>query len=99
MKITGHALVDLILAPLHLGDRHIAVPIIHRLELATVDRDTRFGQQTKHPAKIDKLSTDLADGFTVILPKLGNRLVIGLQTAGQPHYFHIATGFAFKPTA
>jgi hypothetical protein len=38
-QITGHALLKLRSAPFHLRPREVPVTIVHRLELAAVDRN------------------------------------------------------------
>jgi len=50
-------------------------------------------------AKRNEPGADLADRGAVVLAKVGNRLVIGNQAAGQPHDFHVAPRFTFQTTA
>ena len=52
---------DLRHAALHLGAREIAVPVVHRLELAAVNRHARRGQQAQLAAQRHEPRADLAD--------------------------------------
>ena len=86
----ANTLLDLRHAALYLGPREVLVPGVHRLELGTVDRHAGIGQ-IKPAAESDKLNTDFTDR---VFAELGRSFVIRRQAAGQPHYFHIAPGFA-----
>jgi hypothetical protein len=84
---------------LHLRTREILVSGVDRFELAAVNGNTRVPQQAQFPAKPDKLRTYLADRTTVVLAEIRNRLVIGSQSAGEPHHLDVASGLALKPPA
>ena len=84
LQITRHALLDLRHPPLHLGPREVPVAVVHRLELAAVDRDAGLRQQPHRAAQRNKARTHLADGTAIVLAEVGNRLVIGHQPA-QSH--------------
>ena len=58
-----------------------------------------IGQQVKPAAQGNEPSAHLADRRAIVLAKVGNRLVIRHQAAGQPHHFHIAPGLPFKAPA
>jgi hypothetical protein len=61
VQITRHAFFDLRHAPLHLGVREIAVPVVDRLELRAVNRNDRRGQKTKPATEHHELRANLAD--------------------------------------
>ena len=50
-------------------------------------------------AKRDEPCADFANGAAAVLPKIGDRLVVGNRTPRQPHHLDVATGFPFEPTA
>ena len=81
MEIARHALLDLRHAPFHLGLGEVPVAIIHRLELAAIDRNAGSCQQTDLPAQFNEPRADLADGGAVILAEVGDRLVVGSKAA------------------
>src|SRR5262245_44927052 len=62
-QITRHTFFELRPPPLHLAPREVPVAIVHRLELAAVDRHARRGQQTHLTAQIDEAGANLADGL------------------------------------
>ena len=99
MQIAGDALLDLRQAPLHLGAREVVVAVVHRLELAAVDRDARFLEQPQGAAERNKPGADLADGAAIVLAEIGDGLVVGRQAARQPHHLNVASGLALEPTA
>src|SRR6516225_509269 len=45
LQVTGNALLNLSHAPLHLGTGEVLVSVVHRLELAAVNRNAGFRQQ------------------------------------------------------
>lgn len=55
--------------------------------------------EAKLAAKSHELRTDPGDRRAIVLAEVGNRLVIGSQTAGQPHDLNVATRFTFQATA
>jgi hypothetical protein len=85
--------------PLHLGAREVLVAVVHRLELAAVDRHAGLREQAHHAAECDKPGTDLPDSPAVVLAEIGNRLVVGSKPANEPHHLNVAPGFALKPPA
>jgi hypothetical protein len=66
----------------------VPIAIVHRLELATIDRDARCRKQTDLPAELDEACAHLANGMTADLPEVRNRLVIGDQAAEERGLAH-----------
>jgi hypothetical protein len=56
-------------------------------------------KQTHLPAEFDKARAHLADGTAIVLPEIGDRLVVGDKPAKQPHQLDIAAGLALEPPA
>jgi hypothetical protein len=77
VQIARNAFLDLRHPPLHLGAREVPVAVVHRLELAAIDRDAGLGEQAHRAAQGDEPDADLADGAAIVLAEIGNRLVIG----------------------
>ena len=99
-QIACHALFELRPPPLHFRPRQVPIAIVHRLELAAVDRNTRIRKQAHLPAEFDKAHTHFADGTAVVLPEIGDRLVVGDEPAKQPHQLDIAAvSFFFRTNA
>ena len=82
-QIALDALLELSPAPLHLRTREVPITIVHRLELAAIDGNARLHQQTHLAAELDKARTHLADGTAVVLPEVGDRLVVGDKASEQ----------------
>src|SRR5262249_16942475 len=99
VQIAGDALLNLRHAPLHLGSREVLVTIVHRLELAAIDRDAGFCKQAHGAAEPNKPSADQADGATVVPPEIGDRLGIGNQPACEPHHLNVTPGLTLQPAA
>ena len=76
--------------------RKILVPVIHRIELATVNGDERIGKQVEITAKDDELLTDLANRYPIVFAEIRNCFEVRHQAACQPHDFNIALRFALK---
>ena len=98
-QITRNALLDLRQAPLHLSLREVVVARIDCLELAAVDRNARFRQQTHLAAQGDELRTNLLDGRAVVFAEIGDGFVIRNEPSRQPHHFQIAASFTLQPPA
>jgi hypothetical protein len=73
--------------------------MVHRLELAAVNRNDRFGEQVQTLAQHDELTADAADRFAVVFTEPRNGLEVRCQAAREPHQFDVALGLAFKATA
>ena len=99
LQIARHALLDLRHPPLHLGPREVPVAVVHRLELAAVDRDRAVRKQPHRAAQRNKARTHLADGTAIVLAEVGNRLVIGHQSARKPHHLDVVPSLTLKPPA
>src|SRR4029077_7025589 len=85
-----NALLDLRQAPLHLSLREVVVARVNRFELAAVDRNARFRQQTHLAAQGNELPEDLLDGRAVVFAEIGDGFVIRKEPSRQPHHFQIA---------
>ena len=85
--------------PFHFAGREVLVAIVYGLELAAVDGDAGLRQQADLATQIDEPRTELADGRTIVLTEISDRLVIGREAAKQPQYFEIAAGLALQPAA
>ena len=93
VQIAGDALFDLRQAPLHLRARKVLVTVVHRLELAAIDRDARFREQAHGATVRNKPVADLPDSVAVVLAGIGNRFEIGKKrpvshitsTCARPH--------------
>src|SRR5262249_29409329 len=98
-QVSRNALLDLRPPSLHLGAREVLVTVIHRLELAAVDRDAGFRQQAHAATERDKTGADLPDGAAVVLAEVGNRLVIRSKSASEPHHLDVPPGLMLEPAA
>jgi hypothetical protein len=67
----------------------ILVAVVHRLELAAVNRNDSLREQIEPTAQHHELSADRADCNPVVLTEIGNRLEIRRQAAGQPHQLNV----------
>src|ERR1700704_5739602 len=100
VQIASDALLDLRQAPLHLGAREVLVSVVHRLELAAIDRNAGFLREQAHrAAERNEPSADPPDGTAVVLAQIRNCLVIGNKAAGEPHYLNVASGLTLEPAA
>lgn len=98
-QIPRDARLELRPAPLHFRARKGAVAIVDGLELAPVDGDARFGEQTHVAAQRDELGAHLADRRPIVLAEIGNRFVIRDHSAEKPDHLEIATGLTLQPPA
>jgi hypothetical protein len=69
LQVARDARLDLGPSPRHLGAREVAVAVVHRLELAAVDRHAGGGQVAHRAAQPDEACADLADGAPLPLRK------------------------------
>jgi hypothetical protein len=95
----GDAGVDLLHPPGDLGDGVILVAVVHRFELAAVDRNNGMSEESEPTAQPDELGAYRPDRQAVVLAEVGNRLEVGCQPPGQPHQFDIPLRFPFEPPA
>jgi hypothetical protein len=86
LQIARDALLDLRQAPRHLGPREVLAPVVDRLELAAIDRNAGLRQKAHRAAQHDETGAHLANGATVVLAEISNRLVIepGAPSATSP---------------
>ena len=99
LQIARDALLDLRHAPVHLGAREVLVAVVHRLELAAVDRHAGLREQAHRAAQRNQPGANLADGATIVLAEVGNCLVIGSKAAREPHHLNVAPGLMLEPAA
>lgn len=85
-------LLDLLHACLHFALSEATVAVIHGFEFAAVDGDDRLGEEIEVAAKHYELPADAANGFAVVLAKVGDGFEIWSQTARQPHQLDVALG-------
>src|SRR5450631_3966587 len=69
-EIPSDALVNLRQTALHLGLGEVPIPRVDGLELASVDRNTRFAEQLKASAQHHELAANLADGLAIVLAEV-----------------------------
>jgi hypothetical protein len=62
---------------LQLGAGEVAVSVVDRLELATVNGHQRFREQAELLAQHHELATDPADCLPVVLAEIGDGLEVG----------------------
>ncbi|MNP63773.1 hypothetical protein D3C76_1592110 [compost metagenome] len=86
-------------AGLHLGLGEVTVAIVHCFELAAVDGDDRLREQIEVTTENHELTADAANGFTVVLAKVGDGFEIRGQASREPHQLDIAFNFTLKPAA
>ena len=98
-QVTRDAGIDLLHPPGDLGDRVILVAVVHRFELAAVDRNNGTSEELEPTAQPDELGAHRPDRHAVVLAEVGNRLEVGRQPPGQPHQLDIALRFTFQPPA
>jgi hypothetical protein len=66
---------------LYLRPRKILVPVVHRLELAAVDDNARFGKKAHLAAERDEARAQLANSRAIVLAEIGDRLGVGDEAA------------------
>ena len=71
--------------------------MVHRLELAAVDRHRVAIEQMQVAAECDEAGADLAYGWAVVATEIGDRLEVRCKAARQPHQLEIAPALAFEP--
>jgi hypothetical protein len=98
-QVTRDAGVPLFHPPGDLGHRVVLVAIVHRFELAAVDRNNGTGEKFEPTAELHKLTTHRPDRRAIVLAEVGNRLEVGREPPGQPHQLDIALRFPFQPPA
>ena len=59
-QIARDALLKLSAPPLHLRSGEVLIPVVHGFELAAIDGDARYREETHLTAEFDEARTDLA---------------------------------------
>ena len=85
LQIARDALLDLRHASVHLGAREVLIAVVHRLELAAVDRDAGFREQAHCAAQRDEACAHFADGSTIVPTEIGNGLVVKETSPAVSH--------------
>lgn len=78
--------------------RKIVVLDIDSLELAAIDGDKGCGEQLEFIAVSVELPKCFADGFLVVLTKIGDCPEVRCQTVDKLHHFDVASTFTFEPS-
>ncbi len=86
-----------VICDLALGE--VANSGVHRPELAAVDSDACALQHADASAKLHEPGAGTADAKAIVAAEVGDGLVVGNETASQPHQLDIAARFAFEPAA
>src|SRR5216683_1439615 len=98
-EVPRDAGVDLLQPLADLGHREVLVAIVHRFELATVDRNNGTREEFEPTAKLDEPSANRSDRLPIVLAEVGDRLEVRRQPPDQPHQLDIALRFPFEPPA
>src|SRR5512134_2522653 len=77
--------VDLQKRPFEFLGSEIARTIVHRRELASIDRHKLTTEQIKLLAEQSKGATDVAKWLQIVLAKVSNRLEVRRKFFEQPH--------------
>ena len=84
---------------LELRTREVPVALVHRLELAAVDRNARYREQTHLPAQHHEVRAGLADRRPLSFRKSAIVLWSGARRPEQPHQLDVALRLALQPPA
>ena len=82
-----------------LGHREVLVAVVDSLEPAPVERHDSSREQVEIAAQDHELGTGSADRRSVVATKVGDRLEIRHQPAGQPHQLDVALALPLEPAA
>src|SRR6185437_6923218 len=77
--------------------REVPIAVVHRLELAAIDGNARFRQQTHLAAEFDEARAHLADGTAIVFPEISDRLMVGDAAAEEPQHLDVAGSLTFEP--
>src|SRR5207247_3080478 len=97
LELALHFALDRLKLLLELGRSHHRSLARHRLELRPVDRHPLATDQLRLGTEAHEPPAYRLERPRIQAPELSNRLVIGHQTAEQPHHLHVAAALAFKP--
>jgi hypothetical protein len=98
LKISSNTRLDIAHAPFELGVREVAVAMVHRLELATVDRNDYFSEEVQTLAQHYELTANIANRFAVVSPEPSYGFEVGRKPTREPHKFDVSLRLAFKTT-
>lgn len=98
-QIAVDAFFDLLHPGAQLAVGEVAITVVDRFELAAVDGHLRLGEQIELATQHDELPADIANGFAVVTPEVGNGFEVRSQSPGQPHQLEVALAFALQATA
>jgi hypothetical protein len=84
---------------LHLAGREVAVPVVHRLELAAVDGNAATAENPDPAAELDETRAGLADRRAILLAEIGDRLVVRRKPPREPHDLDVAPRLPFQAPA
>jgi hypothetical protein len=73
--------------------------VVDRLDAGSVDRQQLAAVEVEPPAQQHELAENAANRRTIVAPKVGNRLKVGLQAAKQPDDLDVAATLALQPSA
>jgi hypothetical protein len=93
------ALLDLLLAPVYLGGREVAVAAVDRLELTSVYSHHAPREQLEVSAQDHEAAADVADARAVVAPEVGDGLEVRCQAARQPHQLDVALALMLQAPA
>ena len=98
-QVTIDARFDFLHPPLQLGTGEVSVTIIDGFELAAVDGNQGFREQSQLLTQHHKLTANIADRFAVVFAETGDGLEVRHQTPRQPHQLDIALALFLKAPA
>jgi hypothetical protein len=83
----------------HLRPREVPVAVVHGLELAAIDGNTRRREEAHLTTEFDEARTYPAQRKAIVFAEVRDRLVIRCEPTQQPHDLDIASGLSFEPPA
>jgi hypothetical protein len=98
-QIARDVLGNLLHPFLQLGRGEVLVAGVHRLELAAVHRRQRLGEEPDLAAQHHEVRAGSLDSGAVILPVVGDGLVIRRELPRQPHQLDLAPSLPLQPPA
>jgi len=99
LHVPRNVLFDLLDARFELALRVVLIAVVHRLELATIDRHLYALEHIQPVAKDDELAADVANRLPVLLAEVGNCLEVRRESVDQPHQLYVALSFTFETPA
>src|SRR6266550_2662789 len=98
-QVACNAFLQLLHPRLELSVGEVLIAVVHRLELAAIDRHDGVGEEVQATTQDDKFFADLMNRLAVIFAKVGNGLEVRDQPTGEPNQFNIALRFPFQASA